>query len=69
MASQTDDHIHLPNNSWIPLVMAVAISVTLIGLVLVPIVWIAGLVLLIITSVAWIVMARKEFNELPDHEH
>jgi hypothetical protein len=64
--------IHLPPNSFIPIVVAIALSVTFVGFLnevrstLGPLVWIAGLLLLIGSLVAWFLSARSEYLDLPE---
>ncbi|MGC8461087.1 MAG: hypothetical protein ACP5OR_04510 [Candidatus Dormibacteria bacterium] len=66
--TDTSEHIHMPNNSWIPLSFSLSLAMTLVGIILVPFVWIVGLVWLVTTLIAWARMARKEYLELPDHD-
>lgn len=61
------DEIHMPPNSWVPIAVAIALMITLVGLLppLFPIMAIIGGVLLIASLVAWLRAARNEFAELP----
>lgn len=59
------DEIHLPHNTILPLVMAVGITIALVGITT----WIGfvivGAVLFLWTLVRWIRDARRELDELP----
>jgi biopolymer transport protein ExbB/TolQ len=59
------EEIHLPDNTILPLLMAVGITVALVGVTT----WIgfviAGTVLFLWTLVRWIRDARHEMDELP----
>ena len=63
---------HLPPNSFIPVVVSIALAVTFIGFLnqvrdrVGPALWIVGLVLLIGSCVAWLRSARAEYLELPE---
>ncbi len=60
------DEIHLPPNTWVPLSTAASLTTFFIGIIVG--VWLAiiGLVLLILSLLAWVRAARNEFQELPD---
>jgi hypothetical protein len=60
------DEIHMPPNSWSPIVLAVTVTATFIGLIVGPWLWITGLAATVVTLVAWLRAARTEFSELPD---
>jgi hypothetical protein len=64
------DHgkFHLPPNSWIPVWVSLALTLTLIGLLppLGPWVGVVGIVALLAGCVAWFRAARAEFRELPE---
>jgi len=63
------EEIHLPDNTIIPLLMAVGITVALVGVTT----WIgfviAGSVLFLYTLVRWIREARSEMDHLPPGPH
>ncbi len=64
--------IHLPPNSFVPISLALSLSVTFIGFVdqvrgaLGPTVWLIGVLWLVATCVTWFLAARHEFGELPE---
>jgi len=63
------EEIHLPDNTILPLLMAVGITVALVGITT----WIgfvvAGTVLFLWTLVKWIREARAEMDHLPPGPH
>ena len=60
------EHIHMPPNSWVPIVLSLSLAITFVGFLMSPIVWGAGLVLVAGSLVAWFRGARAEYLELPD---
>jgi hypothetical protein len=62
-----DDEIHMPPNSWAPLWVAFGVTVTMTGLAYVhelPVIFFAGLLVLISGIAAWIWAAVREHREL-----
>ena len=57
--------IHLPEPSFLPIVMAFGVMVTLVGLLLGVVVSIIGLIFVLTALVKWIGSAREEMAELP----
>jgi hypothetical protein len=66
---------HLPPPSWVPINIALALAITLVGFltdirqVLGPAMWGFGLLYLVISCVVWARSARREYLELPEDEH
>ena len=61
------DEIHMPPNSYWPLVTAIGVAATLVGLIPIldnPIAFILGLVILLVGIGGWVRDARKEYKEL-----
>jgi hypothetical protein len=61
------EEIHMPANSYWPLVTAIGVAVTLVGLIPIrenPIGFIIGLVILLVGISGWVRDARKEYKEL-----
>jgi hypothetical protein len=58
------DEIHMPPNSWWPLVAAVGLTFLLTGLIVGPVLWIPGAIVLLVGIGGWIRDARKEYLEL-----
>jgi Flp pilus assembly protein TadB len=63
------EEIHLPGPSILPLLLAVGITVALIGVTISPILVVAGVALTIPVLVRWIREARAELHELPPGPH
>jgi hypothetical protein len=61
------EEIHLPGQTVQPLLVAVGITLTLIGLTTSVIVVIAGLLLTVFTIARWIADTRRDIAELPLH--
>jgi hypothetical protein len=64
-----DDHeeeIHMPPNSWWPMVTSIGIAVTLVGILFLelPFIFGVGAIIMIGGIVMWVVDARKEYTEL-----
>ena len=62
-----DDEIHMPPNSYWPLVTSVGTAWTLFGLISIakdPIIMIIGLIILLVGVGGWVRDARTEYNEL-----
>jgi hypothetical protein len=62
------EEIHLPGPSVLPVLLAVGLTIALIGVTLSPILVVAGGVLSIGVIVRWIGDTRREIDDLPlDH--
>jgi hypothetical protein len=62
------EEIHLPEPSYLPAVMALGITMMILGLVLGWIVIAIGAILFLVTLFRWIRQTREEMAELPlDH--
>ena len=62
-----DDEIHMPPNSYWPLVASVGTAAFLLGLISLnssPVVLIIGLLILVVGVGGWVRDARKEYEEL-----
>ncbi len=63
------EEIHLPGPTIKPLLLAVGLTVALVGVTLSVILVVAGVILSIWVIVAWIGDTRREIDELPlDHQ-
>ncbi|HVF78148.1 MAG TPA: hypothetical protein VNA28_07605 [Solirubrobacteraceae bacterium] len=60
------DHIHLPGPSLQPILVALGITLTLVGVTLGPFVLISGLLLTAATIIRWIADTRREMRALPE---
>ena len=59
------EDIHLPGPSYLPALVALGITVALVGVLLSWFVFAAGVILFVIPLVLWIREAREELAELP----
>jgi len=66
--SQGDGHdaIHLPPPSIWPAVLALGIALILTGLIVNPVMLIAGVVISVPSIAVWVRDARREFEALPE---
>ena len=60
------DEFHLPPNSWVPLMVSLALAFTFVGFLISPAVWIVGLVWLVASLSVWARAARREYLDLPE---
>lgn len=65
-APPVGEHIHLPGPSLQPLLLALGITLTLIGVTLGRFLMIGGLVLTVWVTARWISDTRREMAELPE---
>ena len=64
------EEIHLPGPSLLPVLLAVSITLGLVGITLGPVFWVPGVILSLIFVVRWIGDTRREIDELPaEHGH
>jgi hypothetical protein len=59
------EEIHLPGPSILPLLMAVGITLALVGVTTFPELTVAGVILTVVCVVRWIKDTRREIDELP----
>jgi len=64
--AESHDAFHLPPPSIWPAVLALGIALLLTGLILNPVVLIAGVVIAVGATALWVRDARREFASLPD---
>ena len=65
----TGEEIHIPGGSLQPILLAVGITVTLLGITTTWILLVAGGLLTVGTLFTWIRDARAEYDELPADHH
>ena len=63
------EDIHLPGPSVLPLLVAIGITCTIIGLTLSWWFSIFGIVLFVISTTIWVRDTRRDFDELPEEHH
>ena len=62
--------IHLPDPSYLPVIVAAGTTILLVGVVLSPILVVIGLAITVVAIARWVGQTRAEMAELPlDHEH
>jgi hypothetical protein len=61
----TGEQVHMPRSSWLPVLLAVGLTLALIGVTLGIEISIVGLLITITVLVRWIRSARQEMSELP----
>jgi hypothetical protein len=67
-APPVGEEVHMPEPSILPIVNAVGVTLALVGLTLSIAITIIGLVIFLVTLVAWVRAAAHEISELPlDH--
>jgi len=61
-----DEEIHMPPNSWWPMVTAIGVAITLVGIIFLDLPFVIGIGILVLIAgvVMWVVDARKEYGEL-----
>jgi len=63
------EEIHLPGGSIQPLLLAAAITVTLVGVTTTLFLVIPGAIVTIVTIIRWIQFTRRDIDELPLEHH
>lgn len=62
--------IHMPEPSYLPALLALGITITLVGILKGLVVVAIGLIIVVATLVKWVRSARDEMAELPlEHKH
>jgi hypothetical protein len=61
--------IHMPEPSYLPAVLALGLTIALVGVITWWPVLVIGLIIAIVTIVRWIRAARTEMSELPLSHH
>jgi hypothetical protein len=63
------EQIHLPGPTLKPFIMAVGITLTVIGTTINWLFTIVGVIVVVVTAVLWIQDTRRDVSELPDEHH
>jgi tetrahydromethanopterin S-methyltransferase subunit C len=63
------EEIHLPGPSLLPVLLAVGITLGLVGVTLGPVFWVSGVILSVVVVVRWVADTRREIDELPAEHH
>jgi Flp pilus assembly protein TadB len=64
-APEAGEAIHLPEPSYLPVVVALGVTIVVVGIVLSPIIVAIGALITIVAIVRWIRATREEMAELP----
>ena len=64
-AEEAGEAIHLPGPSYQPALVALGVTLAVVGVVLAPALVVIGLVITLITLVRWIRDTRSDISELP----
>ena len=68
--SAAGEPIHLPDPSYLPVIVAAGTTILLVGVVISPILVVIGLAITVVAIVRWIGQVRTEMAELPlEHDH
>ena len=59
------EEVHLPEPSYMPVVLAFGVTIVVVGVVLTWVMVIIGAIIALVALVRWIRMAREEMAELP----
>jgi hypothetical protein len=65
----TGEEIHLPGGSIQPLLLAVGIAMSIVGITTSIVIVIAGVILSVVVIARWIADARRDISELPIEHH
>jgi hypothetical protein len=67
-APPVGEEVHMPEPSMLPIVNAVGVTLAIVGLTLELAITITGLIIFLVSLVAWIRSAVRDISELPlDH--
>ena len=59
------EEVHLPDPSYLPILLAFGISIAVVGVVLSPVLVIIGVLIALVALKRWIGQTREEMAELP----
>jgi hypothetical protein len=62
---QPTEQIHLPEPSFLPVVLAFGITIAIVGVVFTWVMVVIGLLIVLISLTRWIRQTRQEMSELP----
>ncbi len=62
---QPTEEVHLPDPSYLPVVLALGVTIMLVGVVLTWIMAAVGVLIAMVAIVKWLGGARREMRELP----
>ncbi len=59
------EDIHLPPPTYLPIVVASAVTLALVGILVSTLLFVGGMIVLVVATLRWIRDARAEIAELP----
>jgi hypothetical protein len=59
------EEVHLPDPSYLPVLVALGVTITLIGVILTWVIVVIGLLITVVALARWIRLTRAEMAELP----
>jgi hypothetical protein len=65
----TGEEVHLPGPTILPLLVAVGITLAVIGITISKILLIGGVIITVVCVIRWIKDTRREVDELPLDHH
>ena len=67
---QAGEPIHLPDPSYLPVIVALGVTIAVVGVVMSWIVFGLGLAITLVAVVLWVRDTRRDISELPlSHDH
>ena len=64
-APPAGESVHLPGPSYLPVVVALGITIVVVGVVLSPLIVAVGALIALIAIVRWVRETRRDMSELP----
>jgi uncharacterized membrane protein (DUF485 family) len=69
-APPVGEQIHMPEPSLLPIVNAFGVAIAIIGVTISRAMVVTGAIVFLVSTIIWIVKARREFDDLPaEHGH
>jgi hypothetical protein len=62
---QPTEEVHLPEPSYLPVIVAFGVTVFLVGIIVLTAIAVIGAIITLVALVKWIAGARREMRELP----
>ena len=59
------EQVHLPDPSYVPVVVALGLTIAVVGVVLSWLIFAIGALIVVIATLRWVRMTRSEMAELP----
>jgi hypothetical protein len=62
--------IHLPDPTYLPIIVAAGVTVAIVGVVVHPFLLVAGVLITVVATTRWVRGTRRDISELPlEHGH